>query len=314
MPDPIPFYPDEDDLQPPRMPAPAYRRPPQPAPPARENEYEQYRRDQELRPTPPNIAIATVMALIVIVALAIAIPVALRSRSAPPASAPEPIQIAIMPQQNPRVTSVSGTGDIPQGEHLRIFVYAPGIKLYYADGDASIPSPHHWTASVILGSTGPSDNGQTFTIYALLIDDATAAQIATGASYTQHQWDQNFAKLPGASAQATRATSNAPGATAPSAGGFALPMTATRGAPSLTAACRWQYPGHPKVIAEHIAGSNPVASYTVQCVDADSDLGGIDLDGYCGSLIGGMQADEPDRFGQASDVPAPWNQWECVPK
>ena len=96
-------------------------------------------------------------------------------------------------------------------------------------------------------------------------------------------------------------------------GSFALPMGAAPGNASLTNACRWQYRDNPDAMAEPVAGSNPIASYAVQCFDGGSDLGGLNLDGYCDSLVSGMQAYNPDRYGPASDQPPPWDQWECVP-
>jgi hypothetical protein len=113
------------------------------------------------------------------------------------------------------------------------------------------------------------------------------------------------------------------GGSAPSASGdpgrsvsphsFALPLTAAPGRPSLTGACHWQYPGHPDAVAEHVAGSSPLASWTVQCLDGTTDLGGLYLTRYCDHLISGMVSDDPDRNGLASDQPPPWDQWECIP-
>jgi hypothetical protein len=94
---------------------------------------------------------------------------------------------------------------------------------------------------------------------------------------------------------------------------FALPLTALPGSPSLTAACQWQYPGHPGAVADPVARSSPVASSTVQCLDGTANLGGLHLTAYCNHLISGMVSDNPDRNGPASDQPPPWDQWECVP-
>lgn len=228
------------------------------------------------------------------------------TRNTPPTL--EPIQIAALPQVTSRVTSISGTGDIPQGEHLRVFVYAPEAKFVFIDGDASVTSPHHWTASpVYLGSADPSDNGQTFTIYALLINDATDAAISNAQAanpnvgYAEQQWEEYFARLPGASTQATRSN-----------GSFALPMIAAPRIPSLTDACQWQY-GDPNAIATDIPGSDPTPSYTVRCLDGSSDIGGLYLDTYCNHLVSGMRAYNPDRYGSATDQPPPWEQWECAP-
>jgi hypothetical protein len=90
-------------------------------------------------------------------------------------------------------------------------------------------------------------------------------------------------------------------------------MTAAPGSPTLTGACEWQYPDHPDAVAEHIADSDPTASYTVKCIDGNTYLGGLNLTGYCASLVSGMVSDNPDRGGPASDQPPPWDQWECVP-
>lgn len=95
--------------------------------------------------------------------------------------------------------------------------------------------------------------------------------------------------------------------------GFALPLTAAPGNPSLTGACHWQYPANPGAVAEHVAGSSPIESYTVQCLDGTANLGGLYLSGYCGHLVSGMVSDNPDRNGPASDRPPPWDQWECIP-
>ena len=96
-------------------------------------------------------------------------------------------------------------------------------------------------------------------------------------------------------------------------GSFALPVAAAPGNASLTGACRWQYPDDPNAMAEHVVGSSTIASYTVQCFAGGTDLGGLDLDGYCDSLVSGLRAYNPDRYGPASDQPPPWDQWECVP-
>ena len=90
-------------------------------------------------------------------------------------------------------------------------------------------------------------------------------------------------------------------------------MSAAPGNASLTNACRWQYPDDPHAMAEQVADSNPIASYTVQCFDGGINLGGLNLYGYCNSLVGGMQPYNPDRYGPASDQPPPWDRWECVP-
>jgi hypothetical protein len=95
---------------------------------------------------------------------------------------------------------------------------------------------------------------------------------------------------------------------------FALPLTAAPGRPSLTGACHWQYPGHPDAAAEHVAGSSPLASWTVQCLDDTTDLGGLNLSRYCDHLVSGMVSDNPDRDGLASDQPPPWDKWECTPE
>lgn len=94
--------------------------------------------------------------------------------------------------------------------------------------------------------------------------------------------------------------------------GFALPMTAAPGTPSLTGACQWQY-GDPNAIAKHVPGSDPTPSYTVHCLDGATDHGGLNLNGYCDNLLSGMRSDNPDRYGSATDQPRPWEQWECVP-
>ncbi len=90
-------------------------------------------------------------------------------------------------------------------------------------------------------------------------------------------------------------------------------MTAPTGSPSLTGACEWQYPDHPDALAEQVPGSNPTPSYTIKCFDGSTYLGGMYLTGYCDSLVSGMVADNPDRYGPVSDEPPPWEQWECVP-
>jgi hypothetical protein len=95
--------------------------------------------------------------------------------------------------------------------------------------------------------------------------------------------------------------------------GFDLPLTAASGTPSLTGACQWQYPSDPGAVAQDVPGSSTVAAYTVQCVDGSDNLGGLDLSGYCGSLVSGMVATNPDSAGAATDQPPPWEQWECTP-
>jgi len=90
-----------------------------------------------------------------------------------------------------------------------------------------------------------------------------------------------------------------------------LPLTAASGAPSLTDACQRQT-GDTNAVAVDVPGSDPTPSYTVQCLDGGSNLGGLDLNAYCAD-IAGMQSDNPDRFGAATDQPPPWEQWRCVP-
>jgi hypothetical protein len=116
---------------------------------------------------------------------------------------------------------------------------------------------------------------------------------------------------PAASASAPSASSSS--GTGLNPDGFALPLTAASGSPSLTTACQWQYPSDPDAVAEQVPGSSTVAAYTVQCVDGSDNLGGLDLTGYCGSLVSGMVATNPDSAGPATDQPPPWDRWECVP-
>jgi hypothetical protein len=94
--------------------------------------------------------------------------------------------------------------------------------------------------------------------------------------------------------------------------GFALPMTAAPGNPSLTDACQQSY-NDSNAAAVDVPDSSTVPSYTVQCLDGSTDLGGLNLNTYCDSLVSGMLADNPDRGGPATDAPPPWDQWECVP-
>ena len=95
---------------------------------------------------------------------------------------------------------------------------------------------------------------------------------------------------------------------------FALPLTAAPGRPSLTGACYWQYPGYPDEVAGHVAASSPVASFTVQCLEGTTDLGGLYITGYCHHLVSSMVSGNPDRNGLASDQPPPWDRWECIPR
>jgi hypothetical protein len=67
------------------------------------------------------------------------------------------------------------------------------------------------------------------------------------------------------------------------------------------------------VEAVHNPNSSTVAAYTVQCVGSSGDLGGLDLSGYCASLVSGMVATNPDTTGPATDQPPPFERWECVP-
>ena len=93
----------------------------------------------------------------------------------------------------PRVISVQGTGDVPSGRHLWIFVYSSGI--YYPQDnslDSSTPSP--WAIpGVIIGSTDQREEGQEFRLYALLVDDSTHARIQSSSNgFDENTWAALF--------------------------------------------------------------------------------------------------------------------------
>lgn len=132
--------------------------------------------------------------------------------SQPPAGAAQPIQLGSLPYEEPQVISVTGTGDIPQGEYLWIFVYAPSTGRYFPQDKVDSPNSNPWTVSgVNVGSSDPKDSGHSFTIYALVVDDSTSAVIDSFArpnpdeGYSEDEWQATFAPFVVDSAQVQRA-------------------------------------------------------------------------------------------------------------
>lgn len=137
-----------------------------------------------------------------------AVPTQVTPATAPPTGTTSlGIHITDPPSENPprkvqRVISVKGYGDIPQGRHLWVFVYGPGVKRYYPHGKIESLGPDSWTVpGVTLGSSGANENGSIFTIYAALVDDATDARITSfsvtqsNKGYSEQDWQNVFKKF-----------------------------------------------------------------------------------------------------------------------
>lgn len=100
----------------------------------------------------------------------------------------------------PRVgqrVSVIGTGKVPEGKHLWIFVYTADQKLYYTSGEATV-FPDSWNFSgVVLGGKAPGDVNALYTIYAVLTDSKAHTTIET--AFKKDQGNIGTGEVPGGS-------------------------------------------------------------------------------------------------------------------
>ncbi len=155
-----------------------------------------------------GLAIGLVLVLVVLVGIIIELPrqTTTGPTIAPPQSQPaaalQSIQITdpakqSPPVREPRNVSVTGVGDIPQGHHLWIFEYAPGIQLYYPQGKVDSPNLNPWTIPVIVGSDNPDENGSIFSVCALVTDDGTDARILADGTrgYSKEEWQASFQRF-----------------------------------------------------------------------------------------------------------------------
>jgi hypothetical protein len=134
-------------------------------------------------------------------------PVTPTTTLAPMGTTPLSIQITDPPNENPprkvaRVISVTGYGDIPQGRHLWLFAYGPGVKHYYPHGKVEALGLDSWIIrGVTLGSSKANENGSIFTIYTVLVDDSTDARITNflatqpNRGYSEQDWQDLFKKF-----------------------------------------------------------------------------------------------------------------------
>jgi hypothetical protein len=120
--------------------------------------------------------------------------------STPSTTSPAPIQITDPPKVAPKssvpqVISVRGTGDVPDGKHLWIFVYSPDVATYYPqDNPVQTLDQEPWTVSgVEVGSSDPQERGHGFAIYAVLVDDQTQALISANSNgFNRDNWQRLF--------------------------------------------------------------------------------------------------------------------------
>jgi hypothetical protein len=75
-----------------------------------------------------------------------------------------------------RLLNVRGTGTVPEGNHLWVFVYTADEQFYYPAGAASV-GPDFWYANgITLGGDAeqyPEDVDALYTIYAVLVEKST---------------------------------------------------------------------------------------------------------------------------------------------
>jgi hypothetical protein len=80
-----------------------------------------------------------------------------------------------------RFLNVRGSGTVPEGTHLWVFVYTADEKFYYPAGEASI-GPDFWYANgITLGGDArqyPEDVDALYTIYAVLLEDGASRELA----------------------------------------------------------------------------------------------------------------------------------------
>jgi hypothetical protein len=112
----------------------------------------------------------------------------------------------------PRIFALSGSGDIPAGWHLVVFVRDSGTGRYYTDGDASATQAHQWTVPrVYLGSTDPCDNGHIYKVFMVVVDDASDTANSSfheadpDAGYTPTEWNGRFGDFHRVAVDVTRA-------------------------------------------------------------------------------------------------------------
>lgn len=96
-----------------------------------------------------------------------------------------------------RKVSVIGTGKVPEGKHLWIFVYTADQKLYYTSGEATV-FPDSWNFSgAVLGGNAPGDVNALYTIYAVLADSNAHTTIET--AFKKNQGTVGTREVPGES-------------------------------------------------------------------------------------------------------------------
>ena len=107
---------------------------------------------------------------------------------------------------------MTGTGDLSQGEHLWVFVYGSGTGRYFPQGNVDAPNPNPWTVpGVNVGASGTQDSGHAFTIYVVVVDDSTSAEIYSFAranpdrGYSADDWQAMFSQFVVDSVQVQRA-------------------------------------------------------------------------------------------------------------
>jgi hypothetical protein len=83
-----------------------------------------------------------------------------------------------------RIFAVVGTGTIPQGQHLVVYVWAPGAQQYFFDGGAiQSAGTNQWTVpQVFVGSCDAADNGHTYTVFLRMMGDTEFAQVSSSHS------------------------------------------------------------------------------------------------------------------------------------
>jgi hypothetical protein len=128
------------------------------------------------------------------------VPASTASRPTTTATSPptlQPIQITDPPKEqpphrSPHLIQVKGSGDIPQGHHLWIFVRAPVSGRYYPQESIASPASDPWEIQgVNVGTDSKLENDKTFTIYALTVNDKVHQEVTDftdPAGYTEEQW------------------------------------------------------------------------------------------------------------------------------
>jgi hypothetical protein len=118
-----------------------------------------------------------------------------------------PIKISDPPQENParketRILPVCGTGDVPNGQHLWLFVYSEGSNEYFPQDRVEAENTNYWFINnVNLGAEGSDDHLGYFDLYTILADDSTSTlldrdlSVRANDGYSEEEWRASFQRF-----------------------------------------------------------------------------------------------------------------------